>query len=452
MAAALSLIRRGNALRWGAGLPMTKGMRRSFVALALAGLAGAVAPGAEAARGPCIPGQARPLCYHWEALVTAVHDGDTISVNTIGDGVPRIQRVRLTGINAMELTRYSHDPDLRRGYCHAVGAANRLHSLIRGDRVRVSAQHPSSRSGNRLRRAVYIRSNGRWVDLAKLMIDEGRALFHPNHAEWAWNKPYAAAAQHAARRGQGLWDTNACGSGPSEGARFRIWVNWDADGTDGPGNLNGEWAKIKNTSGSDVGLAGWWFRDSHLRWFRFPSGARVRAGRTITVYVGSRPSWDRNRSTHFYWGEREAVFENVRRSHGVGDGGYLFDRQGDLRSWMMYPCRVACGDALRGKVRVSAQPRAPEKVFLRNISSSTVRLEGYVVDNFPWIYAFPAGTLLHPGERLRLVVMGSPRRNTRLVRYWNKRTYILNDRGDRVELRTQRDIRVDCYAWGRERC
>jgi micrococcal nuclease len=434
---------------------MNKSMRRrTLIVLGVAALAGAVAQQADAGRGPCIPGKRHPLCYHWDARVTAVHDGDTIAVNTLRDGSRARQRVRLTGINAMELKVYSSNPDQRRGYCHAVAATSRLQRLIRSarNRVRLSAQRPSSRSGPRLRRMVAVRSHGRWVDLGQLLINEGHVLFHPNRAEWARNARYAAGAQRAARRGLRLWDTDFCGRGPSKGARLRMWVNWDADGTDGPGNLNGEWAKIKNMGRSQVRLGGWWFRDSHLRWFKFPAGSRIPARRKITVYVGSRPSWDSNRRTHFYWRQRGAVFENAKRGRGIGDGGYIFDRQGDLRAWMMYPCRVACRDRLRGKVNVTAHPRAPEKVFVRNTSSSSIRLEGYVVDNFPWIYTFQAGTVLRPRERLRLVVKGSPRRNTRLVRYWNKRSYILNDRGDRVALRTQRDVRVDCYDWGRVRC
>jgi hypothetical protein len=26
----------------------------------------------------------------------------------------------------------------------------------------------------------------------------------------------------------------------------------------------------------------------------------------------------------------------------MGDGGFLFDPDGDLRAWDMYPCRYAC--------------------------------------------------------------------------------------------------------------
>jgi endonuclease YncB( thermonuclease family) len=413
------------------------------------------ASGAGAARGPCVAGEKRPLCYHWPARVVTVHDGDTVTVNVLRDGRRGLRKVRLTGINAMEQTRYSSNPDLRRGHCHSLAATARLESLIRlgvGRRVRLSAQRPSSHSGPRLRRAVAVRTNGRWLDVGQVLINEGHVQFNPNPIEWAHNRFYSRGAQLAARAGRNLWDPGHCGTGPGQGVPLRMWVNWDSDRNAGRRSVDGEWVKIKNRGSRELSLGGWRFRDSLPRTFRFPSGAVVRAGQTVTLFMGRRPAWDGNRSTRFYWGQRDAVFQNVERRRSLGDGGYLFDPQGDLRVWMMYPCRVSCRDSLRGKVQLRARARTPEKVFLKNVSSGAVNLEGYVVDNVPYNYSFPARTVFQPGEILRLVVKGSPQRNARLVRYWGKRKYILNDRGDRVSLRTQTNIRIDCYSWGRMRC
>ncbi len=38
----------------------------------------------------------------------------------------------------------------------------------------------------------------------------------------------------------------------------------------------------------------------------------------------------------FHWGLDEPVFENVHPDRGMGDGGYLFDPDGDLRAWQTY--------------------------------------------------------------------------------------------------------------------
>ena len=146
------------------------------------------------------------------------------------------------------------------------------------------------------------------------------------------------------------------------------------------------------------------------------------------------------------------MFENVNPLIGAGDGGYLFDPQGDLRAWMTYPCRYRCSDPLQGKVAVTARASSPEEIRIRNTSAEPVDLGDYVVDNDPWKYSFPGSTPVAPGATLRLFVGGSPSRDTSLVKYWGKSKSILNDTGDRVALRTHADIRIACYAWGSASC
>ena len=119
---------------------------------------------------------------------------------------------------------------------------------------------------------------------------------------------------------------------------------------------------------------------------------------------------------------------------------------------MLYPCRYGCSDPLGAAVAVSAHPSKPEEVYVSNRSSSPVDLEGYVVENPPYLYSFGPSTVLGPGERLRLVVMGSPANDTALVKYWGKSKYILDDAGDHVRVRTQTNITLDCYSWGSGSC
>ncbi len=229
-----------------------------------------------------------------------------------------------------------------------------------------------------------------------------------------------------------------------------MWVNWDADGSETE-NLNGEWVRIKNEGATDLSIAGWWFRDSFLDRYFFPVGAAVPAGRAITLYVGSRPASDTNTTTHFYWRRTHAVFDNAGR-RGMGDGGYLFDPQGDLRLSMMYPCRYSCSDLLKGKIALTARPRAPEEVEVQNVSTSSMDLEGYVLENPPYVYSFGPNTVLDPGETMQLVVLGSPSTDTALIKHWGKQSYILNDSGDLTRLRTQTNITIVCYAWGSFSC
>src|SRR5215217_5895824 len=81
---------------------------------------------ASAATGPCAPGGG-PTCHYWYGKVTFIADGDTIDVRVSGE----TKRVRVTGLNAMEMTRYSKYPSRRRGACHAVAATARMEQLLR---------------------------------------------------------------------------------------------------------------------------------------------------------------------------------------------------------------------------------------------------------------------------------------------------------------------------------
>ena len=105
---------------------------------ALAGMLLAIllfAPAAEARRGPCIPGIKRPTCYVWTGKVMQVADGDTVNVRIRQNGQWSERRdVRLTGVQAMELTSYSRVGRGRRGACHARAAAERLERLLKGPR------------------------------------------------------------------------------------------------------------------------------------------------------------------------------------------------------------------------------------------------------------------------------------------------------------------------------
>lgn len=152
--------------------------------LALAAiLAGALlvpAPAGAATRRPCL-GDGGPRCHVWTGRVTFVQDGDSMEVDVAGDGTRRPTRIRLTGINAPELRRYSRDRSRRRGQCHGVAATNRLEHLVRQSRrrVRLMAQRRSSRSGVRLRRQVSVKLGGRWVDTGLIQVSERAVAARP---------------------------------------------------------------------------------------------------------------------------------------------------------------------------------------------------------------------------------------------------------------------------------
>jgi endonuclease YncB( thermonuclease family) len=287
---------------------------------------------------PCIDGEAEPACQFWLGKVAAVHDGDTVEVR-ITEGPRRLVRVRIVGIQAMEQRVYSSNPRRRRGECHSLEATARLEQLLKASRgvVRLAAQDPASRTGFRWRRSLAVNLNGRWHDVGRILVSEGLALWLPHRLEYGWNVTYSWMAQQAAATGLGLWSTESCGAGPL--ATLRVKVHANAKGNDSE-NLNGEWVRIRNEGPTEVSLEDWWIRDSALRRYEFPWWAVVPAGGSIRVRVGDGEPTDRN----FYWGLSQPAFENPKpNGHGMGDGAYLFDPQGDLRSWSIYPCYFACG-------------------------------------------------------------------------------------------------------------
>jgi endonuclease YncB( thermonuclease family) len=410
-----------------------------------AGLLVAASPGSAGETLPthCIPSDSKsPKCGWRKAKVTFVADGDTIDVTEGG----KSYRVRFTDVNTMEMSVYSHTRSKRRGECHAVAATNRLEDLIAqaGWTVYLAAQNPKSMSGNRYRRSVWTKIGGTWRDLGLTQIREGRALWAPNPDEWA-HKEYNYAAQYAAAHRVGIYDTDACGSGPSQTARLSMWVNWDASG--GPDNstrVNGEWAYIYNSGPGDLSLSGWWFRDTWVDRYKFPRGAKIPAGKGITLYMGK----GRNTSTKFYWGRTSAVFNNVDSAHGQGEGGYLFDPQGDLRTWSIYPCVYRCASPARGKVSIKARAKKPEYIDIRNTGRTTINLRGHVLKTPPYIYPFMGSTPIAGGKTLRIYLQGSPKRNSTYTKFWGFGGYVLNDSSDVVSLRTFDDQRIACHRWG----
>src|SRR5687767_6211434 len=172
-----------------------------LVAAAPAEAGGPTAPEAGGPRAPCLGAEPMRACHVWTGTVLRVSDGDTIAVDIDRDGTRRPAKVRLTGIQAMELTRYGKLT--RAGECHGVDATERLEELVNasGGRVRLAALDPASTTGGprrRPRRQVSVRQDGVWTDAGALLLQEGLALWLASEEEWAWNGRYSRLAEEAA--------------------------------------------------------------------------------------------------------------------------------------------------------------------------------------------------------------------------------------------------------------
>jgi endonuclease YncB( thermonuclease family) len=422
-------------------------LARSAAALALAvPLALPAASSAQTTEEPCVPYEPAGLtCTFWTGEVARVDDGDTLDVRI--DGEDPAVKVRITGIQAMELTEHSRQ--FRAGDCYAVEATQRLEQLVEesGGIVRLSAIDEASISRDRARRSVQVQRKGRWQDVGRILLREGLALWLPSRAEWAWNARYSTYAERAAAERLGLWNPQACGYGPSEGHAIEVLVNGDGDRIDsddlaGP---HGEWVRVTNLDpAAPLDLSGWWLRDSDLRQFTFPGGTVLAPGTSVTVHVGDGV----DTLTDLFWGLGGAVFDNVERARELGDGAYLFDPDSDLRAWMTYPCRTTCADPAAGALEVVVDPLGRETVGVRNIGTAPVDLGRYVLSATSHRYAFAPGTWLAPGETLRVVARRSPTLDEPLLKGWGKRSTILSNSGGAVRLSSHRGAVLACAAWG----
>ena len=184
-----------------------------------------------------------------------------------------------------------------------------------------------------------------------------------------------------------------------------------------------------------------------------PTRTVVPAGETLRLRVGCGAAGGLEQ----HWCLKESAFENVTAGFGtMGDGAYLFDPQGDLRASQIYPCLVACSDPLAGKVRLDVQPRRDESISIANTSGGPVDLGGHLVklhnagkpDQFVFGYPFRPGTVLAPGETLRIDPGGSPDDDTRLERHAGRGPFVLADGKGVVSLRTTDDLVTGCTSWG----
>nr|WP_231134443.1 lamin tail domain-containing protein [Motilibacter deserti] len=395
------------------------------------------------------PAEAATTVY---GKVTYVADGDTVDVDVAGDGTAKPVRVRVTGINAMELSVYSTKLSRLRGDCHAVDATRRMHSLVMGKRVRLHARDRSARSGSRLRRDVAVKVNGTWRDVGSILLDEGLALWLPSGDEYEHNADYLGRAQRAAAKGIGIWDTDACGG--AGGGDLSLSVQWDAPGQDAV-NLNGELVEVFNPSAVAVPLGSWLVRDSALRHYTIPKHVVLQPYSSLRIHVGS----GRNTATDLYWGLRAPVFENATAEPtSMGDGGYLFDPRGNLRAWQMYPCGDYCPTAgLAGLVDVSAVGFDPpgfddgkEYVRVRNLSPEPVSLDGYVLRAGAQLWTFPPGSEVAAGRELT-VVFGSGDQRA-LTQFTDTYGAVLANAGGTARVASPDGVVVACSAWGTGAC
>jgi micrococcal nuclease len=398
------------------------------------------------------------------ATITHISDGDTIDVQIHGESDTK--SIRFIGIQTTEVNHGGAPND-----CYADEATQRLTSITGGEGATVILRSKNLNAVDRfgrLRRHIFVIKNGQEVNVGKKLLEEGLALPLTMDDETIYDAQYAKIAQIAKSESLGLWSSigltaaNHCAvSADSANSSFDIMVKFDAEGDDNQ-NVNGEWVKIKNTSGRRVDISHWWLRDSALYFFRFPNATILDRGEEITVYVGK----GQNSSNTFYWGKNYPIFDNS------WDGVYLHDYldydtedysnlrdlpRGNIKAAFLYPCVYNCTDDLKTKIFIVANADAPgndqqnvngEWVSIANISDGNINLKNYLlhyVKHGSRSYYFEDDTILYPNEVLYLY-MGRGT-DTRLEKYVGRSTPILANSGGEAWLTTMDSILVGSFSW-----
>ncbi len=373
--------------------------------------------------------------YRGTGTVVFVSDGDTLRAKVGGKSKFQEQHIRLSGVQAME-----------KNECHYKEATRLLKSLapkrsaltLRALSKSSWAPDPDGR-----KRPLRVITNSRGLDVQEQLLSAGLALPYTIRRETLNQFDYSRAGQTAAAQGIGLYDSDACGYGPSQEAQLRLWVNYDASGND-KANVPGRYARIVNRGATAVDIGGWWLRTAKHPRFVFPRPTVIQPGDSVVVHMGNGATGN----GHFYAGTT-LLFPNPATSPQGTGNAFLFDPDGDIRTSTFYPCEVACENPLAGalSVYVESSPEGneaqdPNLEFVRvtNTSGGAADLSHHVLTVMSSVHEFPARTVLQPGESVMIHVgKGS---DSRLTQYLNRDGSILPESGAKATVRTHEGVVV----------
>ena len=357
-----------------------------------------------------------------------VNDGDTLDAHVPRDGLGGLLRVRIIGIQAMEQTSYRAAQ--RAGDCHAVDATNRLEQLVK-------------RSKQRIRVAVAVPGEPLARPPAALRRGPLQGPLARRRADHDHRGPRAVAAGPQRGRHQRPLQRPDPARGRGEGASSR-----PTTAASGPtratrsscgrtGTPTATTPRTSTASGSrsrtydpvnPLPLGGWYVRDTGLRRFTFPPGAvhpaelldhRLRGpGPELRQRVLLEPDRARVREHHARRprDRRRRLPVRPPGRHPRLDDLSLPDR---LRRPRPGPGRDR---------RQPAAQRGRHDPQQRDVADSTSRTTCSRAT--PYGYAFPPGSILEPGETMRVFTQGDPGDDTPFEKHWGMTRQILNNGGD----------------------
>jgi|GEM_PF-2162384 len=127
-------------------------------------------------------------------MVTRIVDGDTLDVKING----KIERIRLIGINAPELSK-----------CFGLQASNKAKELLTGKNVLLESDESQGDKDKygRLLRYVFFEDG---TNFNKLMVSEGYAREYTYHLPYKYQQEFRQAQKKAMKAKKGLWGDNVC--------------------------------------------------------------------------------------------------------------------------------------------------------------------------------------------------------------------------------------------------
>ena len=426
------------------------GLLRVLTALALAVCAG----GLGLSPASAVPPDYVPL--QESGVVTKIADGDTIYV--LPDGGSTIVKVRLLGVNAPEVAgfknlHFDHD------FCGGPEATRLTASLLPiGTRVELRSLDKASSNRGRLLRYVYGQNprTGLFdVDVAAALATAGLANWFTVDGESTHSYDYRLLIDEAQRAGRGIWDPSYCGPVEQPDARPKLTIVWNAPGADAV-NLNGEYVVLRNNGLAPLDLSGWLLRDSSLTgWYFFPEGTVLVPGDFLVAHTGCGINGQPT-ARDYYLCANAPLFPNTSETEFLGDEALLLDGNTAIRAFDIYPCSTDCTDPLTGKLvisKVNARSTSPrpsiaanqEYVDVTNVSTETLALDGYYLRRKVSSYPFLAGTVLAPGERVRVRIGKGAQSVHR--QFWGQERPLLTNKHDKVQLLSNKDVVISTVAW-----
>jgi len=242
--------------------------------------------------------------------VTEVIDGDTIIVS--GGAC-----IRLIGINAPEEGRYFYDE-----------SKQVLKTILENKTVSLESDITDKDMYGRFLRYVWFERL--FVNLE--MVKRGFANVFTVAPDIKYDSLFLSAEREARKTGKGLWKISEYSAGDNfenfEGessagevaSRDGIGaeIEFDAQGNDN-NNLNGEFVRFFNNTGTDINIGGWTVKDAATNIYEF-NDFPFKNGTSIMLFSGSGSDSGNN----FYWNRIKPVWNND------SDTLYLRDSMGYL--------------------------------------------------------------------------------------------------------------------------